>query len=27
LSFDHPYRGNRLEFTAPPPELFHRIRG
>ncbi len=27
LSFDHPYRGNRLEFTAPPPDHFHRIRG
>jgi len=25
LSFDHPYHGKRLTFTAPVPETFHRM--
>jgi len=27
LSFDHPYNGKRLTFTAPVPESFHRMSG
>jgi len=25
LSFDHPYHGKRLTFTAPIPDTFHRM--
>lgn len=27
LSFDHPYHGKRLSFTAPVPDTFHRMTG